>query len=131
MVLWNDEAKGVDENNDFGDAILEESEGIEIDEFHSDGTGCVDDLLERIREDVNLMSFDELLGSEYPNFHGTGLYISVARTHHSCQPNVSVDFNEGNAVVSCTAIRDIQADQELQMSYISNPARKSVSHRQS
>jgi hypothetical protein len=71
----------------------------------------VDDLLERIREDVNLMSFDELLDSEYPNFHGTGLYISVACTNHSWKPNVSMDFNEGSAVVSCTAIRDILADE--------------------
>ena len=130
-ALWNDEAKGVYEESEFWNEMLGESEGTVIDECNSDGMECVDDLLERIREDVNLMTFDELLDSEYPNFHGTGLYISVARTNHSWKPNVSMDFNEGNAAVSCTAIRDIHADDELQMSFISNPAGKNVSHRKS
>ena len=67
-ALWNDEAKGVYEDSDFGDEILEESEGIEIDECHSDGTGCVDDLLEIIREDVNLMTKFLFIGGTNESF---------------------------------------------------------------
>jgi hypothetical protein len=132
-ALWNDEAQG----------IYEDEEELEMD--HDDeGTDerCHDDeeghneeaitaMLDEIREAVISLSADELLSVECPTFHGTGFYLSVARTNHSCEPNVQMDFDDLNCTVSCKALRSIAAGEELRMSYISRPDEKSVQLRRS
>ena len=129
-LLWNDEARGIYEDEEEEEDVDYESEEMEcVDE---DGDCCeshhdeeyVDEMVAAIREEVGQMSIDDLLASEYPNFHGTGFFGSVARTNHSCDPNVVMDFDDNNAVVSCKALRDIEAGEELRMSYIARPESK-------
>ena len=128
-ALWNDEAKGVYEDDE--DEEEDESMDDEGGDDHSghchddhDEDGYVEELLEGLREQVQDLSTQELLDCEYPNFHGTGFFVSVARTNHSCDPNVTMDFESGNAVVSCRTVRPVTCGEELRMSYISNPAAK-------
>jgi hypothetical protein len=131
-ALWDDEAKGVYEDDYMEDEEEVEmgSEDVESDDEHiHEGEQCVDEMLESIRFEVSKMTIGDLLESEYPNFHGTGLYVSVARTNHSCTPNVTMDFDDENATITCKALRDIQQGEELRMSYISNPDNKKVSTR--
>jgi hypothetical protein len=51
-----------------GMQYLKKAKEIKIDECHSDGTGCVDDLLEIIREDVNLMTKFLFIGGTNESF---------------------------------------------------------------
>ena len=132
-LLWNDEARGIyeDEEEDDDEMEYEEEEEMEESHDHDHGCGDVDEMIEQVREQVSHLSLTELLECEYPDFHGTGFFTSVARTNHSCDPNVVMDFDDGNAVVTCKALRDIVPGQELRMSYIARPEEKSVSARQS
>ena len=134
-ALWDDEAKGVyeeDEEEDNEDD--QEMDDDDVDEHchdeHGHDEGYVEELLDGIREQVKEMTLEELLNSEYPNFHGTGFFVSVARTNHSCVPNVTMDFESDNCVVSCKAIHAIGSGDELRMSYIANPATKRYGTRQ-
>ena len=51
-----------------------------------------------------------------PNFHGTGLYPTIARLNHACDRNARLDFDGRYGVVIAT--KDIQPDQELRISYL-------------
>jgi hypothetical protein len=134
-LLWNDEARGIyeddDEEDEIDDEMEEQDEGGEVEEccdsHHDDN--YVDELIAGISEEVAQMSLAELLDSEFPSFHGTGFFTSVARTNHSCDPNIVMDFDNGNATVCCKALRDIGAGEELRMSYIARPETKSKAQR--
>jgi hypothetical protein len=131
-LLWNDEARGIYEEEDGDEMDDEEEEEEEVMDESPEHHGCgdVDEMIEQVREQVSHLSLTELLDCEYPDFHGTGFFTSVARTNHSCEPNVGMDFDDGNAVVSCKALRDMVPGQELRMSYIARPEEKSVAVRQ-
>jgi hypothetical protein len=131
-ALWNDEARGIYEdecedeaNEDMSNEVDEEyDEDDERDHCHDEE--FIDEMLNQIRSEIDLIPFDRLLEeSEYPDFHGSGLFLTVARTNHSCDPNVTMDFEIGNTVVSCKALRDLMPGEELRMSYISCPSSRS------
>ncbi len=136
-ALWSDEARGVyedepEDEEEIGsdqDNYDEEDEDIESEHMHEEG--AVDEMLEEIRNEVSILSVEELLSSEFPDFHGTGFYLTVARTNHSCSPNVVMEFENFNSIVTCKSVSDIEPNQELRMSYISLPDTKSVKTRQS
>lgn len=133
-LLWNDEARGIYEEEDEldvdDDEEMEEGESDDEDHCHDDhDENHIEELISQIRSEVSELSRAELLECEYPDFHGTGFFVSVARTNHSCDPNVVMEFENGNNVVSCRALRDINEGEELRMSYIGAPSRKSVSMR--
>ena len=134
-ALWSDEARGVyedeeeDEEGEEQDDDFEEDNETDSEHMHEDG--AVDEMLEEIRNEVALVSVEELLSSECPNFHGTGFYLTVARTNHSCTPNVVMEFENFNSVVICKSLCEIEPNSELRMSYISVPEKKSVKTRQS
>ena len=139
-ALWDDEARGVyDDEEDDEEEIADSEEEEDHHEHCHDHDHChdegefVDDMIAEIREQVATMSLGELLDeeSEYPNFHGTAFFVSVARTNHSCTPNVTMDFDSDNAMVTCKSLFPIAAGEELRMSYISNSATKSRKTRQS
>lgn len=130
-ALWNDEARGIYEEDGPCNEYEDYYDDMDSDEDHSEGGDCVEEILDHIRDDVARMTLSELLDADYPDFHGTGLYISVSRTNHSCIPNVSMDFDRNNSVVVCRALREMVPGEELRMSYISNPQQKDVLLRQS
>ena len=134
-ALWSNEARGVYEDDDDEDdeAEVMSEENVEDEEISDDccshvmdEEGAIEEMLEEIRQQVAEMSVDELLESECPDFHGTGFYLSVARTNHSCDPNVTMEFENFNCIVSCKTLRNVNANDELRMSYISRPDTKSV-----
>ena len=135
-ALWNDEARGIyedeiDEDDDQEMSDMDDSDSDEVDEHFHDNES-IDEMLNEIRSQVSEIPIERLLEeSEYPNFHGTGFFLSVARTNHSCEPNVSMDFDDGKAIVSCKTLRDINPGEEIRMSYISCPSIRSKKVRQS
>lgn len=132
QALWGDEARGVYEDEEFDDDEMESDDCDDDDDHHHvEDESCIDKMLSRIRDQVKERHIEELLAeSQFPNFHGTGFFVSVARTNHSCAPNVVMDFDDGNAVVSCKAVKPISPGDQLFMSYISNPESRSKSARQ-
>ena len=135
-ALWSDESRGVydepeyEEDDGVSDDLDEESE-IESDtetmhdEQHDDNH--VTAMLEELRSEIANVPLSELLvESSFPDFHGTGFFCSVARTNHSCVPNVTMDFTRETSTVVCTALDNIPVGVELRMSYISNPGSKST-----
>ena len=132
-LLWNDEARGIYEDDvyesdgeeydhNMSDDVHEEGE----DDCHSHHIGDVDEMIEQIRGEVRSQPVTDLLRCEFPEFHGTGFFTSVARTNHSCDPNVEMNFEQGNCVVCCKALREITAHEELRMSYIGSPNKLSL-----
>lgn len=124
-LLWNDEARGIYEGDSLdclvegGDETMSnESSGDLEDDCHLNHAADVDELVDQIRTEISNLSLPDLMLCEFPEFHGTGFFTSVARTNHSCAPNVVMNFERGNYVVSCKALRDIAAHEELRMSYI-------------
>ena len=136
-ALWSDEARGVYEDDDEqeegemddGEDSEEVEEESDCGSEHMHEDGAIDEMLNEIRQQVAELSIDELLSSECPDFHGTGFYLTVARTNHSCNPNVTMEFENFNSLVSCKTLRDVSPNEELRMSYISVPDCKSVQTR--
>ena len=133
QALWSDEARGIyedeeedeeEEMDDSDEYVDEENDDCCSDHMHEDG--AIEEMLNDIRRQVNELSIDDLLTAECPDFHGSGFYLTVARTNHSCSPNVTMEFENFNSLVSCKTLRDIPANEELRMSYISVPESKSV-----
>lgn len=132
QALWDDEARGVYEDEEYDDNEMESDDcEDEHDHDHVEDELFIDSMISEIRDQVKEMSMEDLLEeSQYPNFHGTGFFVSVARTNHSCSPNVVMDFDDCNAVVSCKALKPISPGDQLFMSYISSPESRSKSARQ-
>jgi len=74
------------------------------------------------REEVDRMSFDQLLQAPWPAFHGSALYVYVARVNHSCAPNLKVTYPGNSARISMVAVSPLGAGEELCMSYIKQDA---------
>jgi hypothetical protein len=133
-LLWNDEARGIyedgEEGSEYEDAEMDDQcAESECGSAHHD-EGYVDDMIASLRDEVSTLSLQDLLKCENPSFHGTGFFPSVARTNHSCNPNVVMDFDDGCALVTCKALRPIAQGEELRMSYIGRPDEKAKSARQ-
>jgi hypothetical protein len=57
----------------------------------------------------------------FPPLDGTGFYSTICHMNHSCDPNVVVKYHtipDVGLVASVVALRDIDAGDELQQSYI-------------
>jgi hypothetical protein len=128
-ALWDDEARGVYDDDE--EEEMEDDDQSVSSEEHCHDEHHVDEMLMAIRAEVAEIPVETLiLEGEYPDFHGAGFFPSVARTNHSCEPNVSMDFDSGNFLVSCkVGDKKIQSGQELRMSYISRPDQRTVVQR--
>jgi hypothetical protein len=127
-LLWNDEARGIYEDDSLESLVEGGDESMSNESFDEFENDChlnhirdVDELIDQIRTEISNLSLSDLLLCEFPEFHGTGFFTSVARTNHSCAPNVVMNFERGNYVVSCKALMDIAPHEELRMSYIGLP----------
>ncbi|KZC10510.1 PREDICTED: SET and MYND domain-containing protein 5 [Dufourea novaeangliae] len=72
----------------------------------------VDKLIDRIYDEM-----EEEVGS-FLNNEGTGLYVLQSALNHSCVPNAVVEFPFSNNVLVVRAIRDIQPEEEICISYL-------------
>jgi len=70
------------------------------------------------RADVERMSFEQLLQASWPAFHGTALFIFVARCNHSCAPHVKLLFPGNSARLTAVALTPLSVGEELCISYI-------------
>jgi len=73
----------------------------------------LDNLIDKLYEDL-----DEVVGGDFLNCEGAGLYPLQSKCNHSCQPNAEVAFENGDHKLQLKAIRDIQAGDEICISYI-------------
>merc|ERR1719373_608364 len=94
--------------------MMEEEMGTELGDAK-----VVQSTMAKARADVERLSFEQLLEAPWPAFHGTALYISVARLNHSCTPNAKLFFPGNSAALSVMAVAPVAAGQELCISYIS------------
>jgi SET domain len=65
----------------------------------------------------NAVSSQEI-SREFPVFHGIGFYPIISRLNHQCNYNARIDF-DGN-IAHCIAVKDIQVNEEIRISYIGN-----------
>ena len=72
----------------------------------------VDKLIDRIYDEM-----EEAVGS-FLNNEGSGLYVLQSAVNHSCVPNAIVEFPYSNNVLVLKAIRDIQPEEEICISYL-------------
>ena len=75
--------------------------------------------MEEVRQEVYKIPLNELLDKIWPKFHGTGFCPLVARTNHSCDPNIKL-FNEQNnhMMVARPLKQRINAGEQLTISYL-------------
>eukprot|EP01012_Entosiphon_sulcatum_P021336 TRINITY_DN2613_c0_g1_i1.p1 TRINITY_DN2613_c0_g1~~TRINITY_DN2613_c0_g1_i1.p1 ORF type:complete len:424 (+),score=72.15 TRINITY_DN2613_c0_g1_i1:91-1362(+) len=86
----------------------------------------VDDLVKNLCAPEHNDSNEDLLNY---SSRGQGIYAIGACMNHSCEPNVCVSYNSDNdETLYVTALRDIEADEELFISYIDEDGE--YSHRQ-
>mmetsp|Transcript_25258 Transcript_25258/g.47756 ORF Transcript_25258/g.47756 Transcript_25258/m.47756 type:complete len:320 (-) Transcript_25258:200-1159(-) len=57
---------------------------------------------------------------------GTGVYLVPSFLNHSCDPNVGVEFPDNNSTMVLRARRDIQAGEQLHITYIDASATREV-----
>ncbi|XP_043265887.1 SET and MYND domain-containing protein 5 [Colletes gigas] len=72
----------------------------------------VDKLIDHIYDEM-----EEAIGS-FLNNEGSGLYTLQSTVNHSCIPNAIVEFPYSNNVLVLKAIRDIQPEEEICISYL-------------
>lgn len=82
------------------------------------------------RAAVDQMSIEQLLEAQWPAFHGTGLFMSVARINHSCSPNVKVLFPGNSACLQAVALSPLSVGEEICISYIRQEADVQTRRRQ-
>ncbi|XP_058451730.1 histone-lysine N-trimethyltransferase SMYD5 [Malaya genurostris] len=70
---------------------------------------------------------DEVVGS-FLNNEGSALYVRQSKINHSCSPNAECRFPHSNNVLSLTTIRDIDAGQEICISYLDECALERSRH---
>ncbi|GAB0098024.1 SET domain-containing protein [Sergentomyia squamirostris] len=62
--------------------------------------------------------FEEFSGS-FLDVEGSGLYVIQSKLNHSCIPDAEIKFLQSNHTLVLSCLRDIQADEEICISYLS------------
>ncbi|ESN95592.1 hypothetical protein HELRODRAFT_193546 [Helobdella robusta] len=71
------------------------------------------DLIDELYDDLN-----NIAGPEFLDCEGSGLYLLQSACNHSCVPNAQVTFPHNNHILSLKAVKDIEPDQEIFISYL-------------
>lgn len=82
------------------------------------------------RAQVEAMPFERLLEAPWPAFHGSGLFIFVARLNHSCQPNLKLHFPGNSACLTAVALAPVAPGEEFCISYIRQDANAQTRRKQ-
>lgn len=67
--------------------------------------------------DTFYATLEETVG-QFLNNEGSGLYVSQSKINHSCRPNAEIRFPYSNNVLQVVALREINADEEICISYL-------------
>lgn len=60
---------------------------------------------------------DETVG-QFLNNEGSGMYLTQSKINHSCNPNAEIRFPYSNNILQVVALRDINPDEEICISYL-------------
>jgi hypothetical protein len=130
---WGEETTGIFGDDGDVDAMADADnsmpEGTDQDDDAVDAQ-VANTAMAEAREVVSKMTMEQLVEAKWPNFHGTGLFASVARMNHSCEPNMKVDFPGNSAKLRAFALRPMNAGDELCISYIEQGADVQTRRRQ-
>ncbi|KAL8621023.1 hypothetical protein ACOMHN_043514 [Nucella lapillus] len=72
----------------------------------------LDSFIDQLYTDLDQVSGD------FINCEGSGLYELQSSCNHSCAPNAEVSFEGGDHTLTVTALRDIQPEEEIFISYL-------------
>ncbi|XP_076250614.1 SET and MYND domain containing, class 5 isoform X1 [Rhynchophorus ferrugineus] len=72
----------------------------------------IDNFIEKIYDDMFSHTGDFL------NSEGVGLYKLQSCANHSCEPNAEIQFLHNNSKLSLIALKDIEPDEEICISYL-------------
>lgn len=67
--------------------------------------------------DALYTTLEETVG-QFLNNEGSGLYLTQSKINHSCRPNAEIRFPYSNNVLQVVALREINADEEICISYL-------------
>lgn len=67
--------------------------------------------------DAFYMKLEDTVG-HFLNNEGSGLYVTQSKINHSCNPNADIRFPFSNYVLQVVALREIQANEEISISYL-------------
>jgi hypothetical protein len=87
--------------NNVNDVDISDDQRKELDDF-------IDSLYTKFQDTVG----------EFLNNEGSGLYEIQSKINHSCLPNAEIKFPKSNHVVEVVALRDIQENEEICISYL-------------
>ncbi|EEQ97957.1 conserved hypothetical protein, partial [Perkinsus marinus ATCC 50983] len=59
-----------------------------------------------------------LINKDFPTYHATGFYSTVARMNHSCSPNAKVIFNNTTNKMEVISLKPINIGDEIRISYV-------------
>lgn len=101
------------------------SQGIGSSSFASwvRSVGELETISEKQRKEVDdlidtLYTTLEDTAGQFLNNEGSGLYLTQSKINHSCNPNAEIRFPYSNHVLEVVALREIEADQEICISYL-------------
>lgn len=72
----------------------------------------LDTFIDQLYDDLDKVS------GVFLNCDGSGLYQLQSACNHSCVPNAEINFLHGNHALTLTALRDIEAEEEICISYL-------------
>ena len=67
--------------------------------------------------DTFYVTLEETVG-QFLNNEGSGLYLRQSKINHSCSPNAEIRFPYSNNILQVVALRDINVDEEICISYL-------------
>lgn len=67
--------------------------------------------------DAFYMKLEDTVG-QFLNNEGSGLYVTQSKINHSCNPNAEIRFPFSNNVLQVVALREINVNEEVSISYL-------------
>jgi len=118
--IWGEETTG-NYSADGDDGITESTENEAMEEELGTELGdskVVEKTMAKVRDEVERLPLEQLLEAPWPAFHGSALFVFVARLNHSCSPNVKLSFPGNSARICATATAPMAIGEELCICYI-------------
>ncbi|KAF4723933.1 hypothetical protein FOZ63_004420 [Perkinsus olseni] len=121
LSMWSSEMEGVYEDDDDDQEEEDNDDDMMSDVVEHDDVEheqLVAEELAQLREQARGVALAELVQKDFPSFHGTGFYSTVARMNHSCCPNAKVVFNNTTNEMEVVSLAPIKYGDELRISYV-------------
>eukprot|EP00929_Paragymnodinium_shiwhaense_P118467 TRINITY_DN90391_c0_g1_i1.p1 TRINITY_DN90391_c0_g1~~TRINITY_DN90391_c0_g1_i1.p1 ORF type:complete len:478 (-),score=115.84 TRINITY_DN90391_c0_g1_i1:145-1578(-) len=117
--IWGEETTGnYGDDVEADDSAMADDAGMGEAELEKKSAEVASDFMAKARQEVGLMTMEQLLEAPWPTMHGAALYPLVCRMNHSCMPNVKVDHNSNSALATVVSLSGGAVGEELSVSYI-------------